>query len=146
MSLRYSTIVLVPSFWLYINLHELYFTLLDSKLLFHSSTYLSFTLHQSTIVLLHSILTLHYSIIALCHACMHALHLILHYSTIALLHSILLNITPPRFISLYLILHHSTIALLPSTYLYINLPELHFTLLDSTLLHHSSTSLYISLH
>ena len=86
-----------------------------------------------------------------------SLYYTLHYSTMVLLHSTRLYITLPW---LYFTLHNSTMAILLSTWQYIIIPwlyfllldpnsdtmSLYFTLLDSTLLHYGSTSLYWTLH
>ena len=49
------------------------------------------------------------------------------------------------YLALYLTLLHSIVALLHFTWPYITLPWLYFTLLDSTLLIHASTSFYLTL-
>ena len=101
-TLYYSTIALPQSSSLYITLPWLYFSLLDSTLLYHVSTsssslyitltQLYFILLHSTIVLL-SILTIHCSIIALLHSSLYVILLrlivTLHYYFNVLLHSTL---------------------------------------------------------
>ena len=73
---------LLHSTWLYITLPWLYFTPLDSTLLYHGSTSLYLTIYLSTIALLHSI-----SLYTLVNHSSTSLCLTLHYSIMALLHS-----------------------------------------------------------
>ena len=121
-----------------------------SRLLYHDSTSFYFTVHYSTMAVLHC---------TLLDIILPILYFTLLYSTLstmALLHSTLVYISLPWLsftllystllyhgsTSLYHTLHYSIIALLHSTLLYITLPWLYFTLLDSTILYHGSTSLY----
>ena len=135
-----STMALLHSTRLYFTLPGFYITLhyytiwlySHTKLIYHDSTSLYLLGSTSTSTLLNPGST--------------SLYLTLHNSTMALLHST----------SLYIIstmsLHYSTlISLIPwlysslvskLTWFYITLSWLHFTLLDSTLLYHGSTSLY----
>ena len=134
--------------WPYITLPWLYFTLLDSKLLYHGSI---------------SLYTWFYTILLFDCTSLYcgssSLHLTLHYSTMVLLHSIRLYITRPWLYftlldstllyrcfdptslytwiyitllysstSLHLTLHYSTIDVLHSTWLYITLPWLFLNL------------------
>ena len=103
-----STIALLDSTWLYINLSWLNFTPLHSIAFCHGCTLLYLTLHYSTMTLLHSALTLLPSTMDLFH------FLTLHYSTMALLHS---NLTLHYFsmASFYLTQHYSTMTLHQST-------------------------------
>ena len=137
--------------------------LLHSTLLYITLPCLTFTLlynvHYSTMALLHSTFSLHYSTMALLHSTLpyitlpwlyfsllypiliyHGstlLYFTLHYPTTALLHSTLYSTLPYNgSTSLYLTLHYSV---------YITLPWLFFTLHDSALLYHGSTSLYMIL-
>ena len=68
----------------------------------------------------------------------------LHYSTVAPLHSIDSTLLNFGSCSLYLTLHYSTLALLHSISLHIILPFIYVTLLDSTLIYHDCTSLYLT--
>ena len=120
MALLHSTFFYISLPWHYFTLHHptmallyssllywLYFTLLDSTLLYHGSTLLYITLpwlyHDSTLPKDGST----------------SLYFSLHYSTMALLDSTLLYITLPW---LYLTLPDSTLLYV------INLPLVHFTL------------------
>ena len=111
MALHHSTL-------LHITLPRLYFTLLDSTLLYHSSTS-----HYSTVDLLHSMWLNGGP----------GLHITLPWLHFNLLDSTLLYHGSTSF---YLTLHYSIMALLHSTWLYIILQWLYFTLLNSTLLYH----------
>jgi len=123
----------------YITVPWLYFTLLDSTLIYQGSTSLYVTLHFSTMDLLHS--TWLYTTLPWLYFTLLDPTLLYHGST-----------------SFYFTLHYCTKFLLHSTLLYIDLPWLYFTLLDSALhyqgftlldsrlLNHGSTSLYFSLH
>ena len=166
--------------WFYITLPWLYFTLLHSILLYNGSTSPYFNLHYSiyhgftwlhltildTTVALHSILfTLHYSTVALLHSTLHFstmallhatwhyitlpwLYFTVHYSTLLYHGSISLYFTLLHFTLVYhgstqhyttMDLHHSPFLYINSTWLYITLPWLYFILLDSTVLYHRST-------
>ena len=110
---------------LYIIPTLLYYTLLNSTLPYHGSTWLYFTLHYSPwlyFIRLES--TLLYSGST-------SLYSTLHYSTM----STWLYITLP-----------CVSTNIHSTWLYTTLPCLYFTLLYSTFLYNGSTSLYITLH
>ena len=112
---------------LYITLRWYYFTLLDSRLLYHDFTSLYLTLHYSTMALIHSTrlyMTLSWLYFTLLDC--------IYYSTMAVLHSSRLYIIYKGSTSLYWTLHFSNMALLHSTGFYITLPWLYFTLLDST--------------
>ena len=128
MTLHYSTIDLLQFAWLDFLLHWIYFTLLDSIILYntlldsiilyHGSTSLYLDLLPSTMAILHSTNSLLLSS--------------LHYCTMALLHF------TQRYCLLQLVhftLHDSALATFPSLY---------FTLVDSTLLNHGWTSLYMT--
>ena len=111
-------------------------TLLNSTwlyILYHGSTPIYFTLHYSTMAPLQSTslyITLHYLLYS-------SLYLTLYYSTMDLLHSTSLYLTLPW-------LYITLTWLYSRAWLYIFLPWLYFTLLDSTLLYHSSTSIYVT--
>ena len=107
-------------------------------MLYHCSTSLYFTPHYSTIVRLDCSL----------------LYINLPWLYFTLLQSTLLYHGSTSF---YFTLHYPTIPLLQSTLLCISLPRLyftlymtlqwlHFTVLDSTLFFHGSTSVYFALH
>ena len=98
LTLHYSTMPLLRSSWLYITLPSLYFTLLDSRLLYYGSTSLDLTLHYSTVALLHSMW--------------------LHYSTVVQLQSTWLYITLPW---LYFTLLDCTLLYHGSTSVYFTL-------------------------
>ena len=129
---------LLHSTLLYITLPWLYWILINSKLLYHGSMSLYFTLHDSNMALLHSTsfciiqtllyLTLLHSTL-LYHGYFTLLDSTLHYpcstkftkhdSTMSLLHSTLFYIFLQwLYFTLYFILHDSTVHLLHSTFLY----------------------------
>ena len=128
MALLHSTRLYIPIPWLY-------FTLLNSTLLCHGSTSYYFPLHYSTIALHY--FSLHKSTMVL-------LHSIRLYITLPRLYFSLQDCTLLYHgsTSIYYTLHYSTLDLLHSTRLYITIPWLYFTLLDSTLVYHGSSSLY----
>ena len=123
-TLHYSTMALLHSTWLYITLPCFYVNLLHS--IYHGSTWLYFSLHDSNMSLACLYFTLHYYTSALLHSTSQYITLPWLYFT--LLGSILLyhSITP-----LYFIVYYSTMVLCHSTFIYITLKWLHFTLHDS---------------
>ena len=171
--LAWFNFTLPDSTLLYHGSPSLYLTLLDSALLFHCSTSLYLTLHDYTIPLRNFIrlyITLpwlyfnpHYSIMALLHytwiyITLPWLYMTQHYSNVAILNSILdstwnyhcstsLSLTLHFSASVYLTQLYSTMALpISSSWFYITLPSLYFSVLNSTLLCHCSTSLYLTQH
>ena len=111
---------LLHSTWFYINLPWLYFTLLDSTLLYYCSASLYLTQHFSTMPLPHSTWP------SFLYRSSRPFYLTLHYATIVVLHSAWLYILVQLFL----------------TWIYICLAWLYFTVLDSTLLHIGSASLF----
>ena len=128
---------LLHSSWQHITLPWLYFTLLDSTFLYHISTSHYFTLHYSTVDLLHFTwlsgdLGLHINLPWIYFTLRDWVAnwdytLIYHGST-----------------SIYLTSHFSTMALLDTTWLYRGSTSLYVTIHDMN--YHGSTSLYFTLH
>ena len=114
---------------LYITVLWIYFTVLNSTLLYYWSTSFCLTLHYFTMVLLHS--TWFYVTLA-------RLYFTLPWLYFTLLDSTLLYYSST---SLYLTLHHTLMALVPSTVLLIGSTSLQvilpgFCMTHSTFLHH----------
>ena len=148
---------------LYIILPWVYFTLLDTTLLYLGSTSMYWILHYPTMALPHSsrhyitlpwlYYTLYYTTMAplpltiLCHGSSYLRHTTLSTSTLLHSTSIYHGVT-----WLYYTQHQSTMVLLDSTMVLLDFTTLflttrvqialYFTLLVSTLLYHGSTSLF----
>ena len=113
----------------------MYFTLLDSALLYHGYTSLCLSLLSSNIALFHCtwLYSFYINHISL------TLYFPLPFFYFIPLHSTLHYHGSTW---LYFTLLHFSMALLYYTWLYIKLPRRYFTLIDSALIYHGSTSLH----
>ena len=137
LNIRYSTMAVFHSTWLYITLLCPYFILLYSTSLYHCSPFLCLTLHYSTLALLHS--TWLYSTLP-------RLYFTLLDSTLLYLRSTTFYLTLYYGSSSFCLTQRfSSIDIPFSTWMYISLTWLYFIVLDSTLDLLHSTSLRITL-